>query len=288
MITINIFEKTIRFDVTLQILGGKNMTKKIILLTLTIIMILTSISAAAVELNDFDKNLFVRVFKDVESEDVEYMAELGLDSKDISLILYYYSNSNKKLDKDDLDRLVRNRERINEFHRYFGMPSIIFDDALVRFRHPRRERHFPPLNTKKYDKKYEFKNGTEIIKVRGNNYDYKYNNKRTGVEEKIEIKNQKYEYYYRDRNMMEKLEVHHANKKYSYYYKNFNSGRTIKKEGIGRRADRYSVYEELKEKYRDLEDDEYHDDSYNDDQDNDDSGIDVTFDIKIDLSDLFN
>jgi len=263
------------------------MIKKLTILSLVILFVLSSISAAAVEINDFDKNLLIRVFKDVNSEDVEYMARLGLDSKDISLILYYYSNSDKRLDKDELDRLIKNRERINEFHRYFGMPAIIFNDDLVRFRHPYRKRHFPPFNTKKYDKKYKINGGTEIIKVRGNNYDYRYNNKRTGVEEKIEIKNKKYEYYYRDRNMMEKLEVHHANNKYSYYYKNFNNGRTIKKEGRGRKANKYSVYEELKEKYRDLEDDDYYEDEYEDDEDND-NGIDVKFDIKIDLSDLFN
>jgi len=263
------------------------MKNKIILLTIVMIMILSSITVAAVELDDFDKNLLIRVFKDVDNEDVEYMARLGLDSKDISLILYYYSNSDKRLDKDELDRLIKNREKINEFHHYFGMPAIIFNDDLVRFRHPYRERHFPPFNTKKYDKKYKINGGTEIIKVRGNNYDYRYNNKRTGVEEKIEIKNQKYEYYYRDRNMTERLEVHHANNKYSYYYKNFNNGRTIKKEGRGKKADKYSVYEELKEKYNNLEDDDYYEDEDEDDEDND-NGIDVKFDIKIDLSDLFN
>ncbi|TDO71326.1 hypothetical protein DFR79_1481 [Halanaerobium saccharolyticum] len=266
------------------------MLKKITILSLVIIFILASISAAAVELDDFDKNLLVRVFKDVDSEDVEYMARLGLDSKDISLILYYYSNADKKLDKEELDRLVKNRERINEFHRYFGMPSIIFDDELIRFRHPARERHFPPLNTKKYDRKYEFNGGTEIIKVRGNNYDYKYNNKRTEVEEKIEIKKQKYEYYYRDQNMIEKLEVHHANNKYSYYYKNLNTGRTIKKEGRGRKANKDNVYEELKERYNEMEADDWdnNDEDENKDDDSDDNGIDVKFDIKIDLSDLFN
>jgi len=268
------------------------MRKKITVLNLLIILVLSSFSAAAVEIDDFDKNLLIRVFKDVDSDDVEYMARLGLDSKDIGLILYYYSNSDKKLDKNELDRLVRNRERINEFHNYFGMPAIIFDDELVRFRHPHRKRNFPPLNTKKYDKKYEFNGGSEIIKVRGNNYDYKYNNKRTGVEEKIEIKNQKYEYYYRDRNMIERLDVHHANKKYSYYYRNLNTGRTIKKEGRGRRADKYNVYEELREKYNEIEEDDDWDDDYDDDYDKDDdqndSGIDIKFDIEIDLSDLFN
>ena len=269
------------------------MLKKITLLSLVLLFILASISTAAAEIDDFDKNLLIRVFKDVDSEDVEYMARLGLDSRDISLILYYYSNSDKKLDEDELDRLVRNRERINEFHYYFGMPAIIFDDELVKFRHPYRERHFPPLDAKKYDKKYKFNGGTEIIKVRGNNYDYKYNNKRTGVEEKIEIKNQKYEYYYRDQNMIERLEVHHANNKYSYYYRNLNTGRTIKKEGRGRRADKYNVYEELRERYNEMEEDDDWDndddnDDYDQDDDNNDSGIDIQFDIKIDLSDLFN
>lgn len=268
------------------------MKKKILLLTILSVLIIT-FSAAAVELEDFDKELFVRVFKDVESEDVEYMARLGLDSEDISLILYYYSNSDKRLDRDDLDKLVRNRERISEFHRYYGLPPIIFGDELVRFRHPARERHFPPLNTNKYDKKYKFDGGTEIIKVRGQNYDYKYNNRHTGVEEKIEIKNQKYEYYYKSNNMVEKLSVHHANNKYEYYYKNFNTGRTIKKEGRGRRADKRAVYEELKEKYRnmDKDDDDWDENDYeeNDDkyQDDDDEG-NIQFDIKIDLSDILN
>ena len=57
------------------------MLKKITILTLVILFVFTSISAAAVELDDFDKNLLIRVFKDVDNEDVEYMARLGLDSK---------------------------------------------------------------------------------------------------------------------------------------------------------------------------------------------------------------
>ena len=88
------------------------MIKRIMLLTLIAVLFFSSISAA-INLDDFDKNLLVRVFNDVETKDIEYMARLGLDSKDISLILYYYSNSDKELDKNDLDRLVKNRERIN-------------------------------------------------------------------------------------------------------------------------------------------------------------------------------
>jgi len=274
------------------------MFKKITLLTILAVIIFSSLTAA-VEVDDFDKNLLVKVFKDVDSKDIEYMAELGLDSKDISLVLYYYSNSNKRLDRDDLNKLVRNRERINEFHYYFGMPAVIFDNDLLRFRHPYRERHFPPLNTKKYDKKYKFNGGEEKIKIRGNNYDYKYKNKRTGVEEKIEIKKQKYKYEYKDRNMEEKFEVNYANNKYKYHYKNFNTGREIKKEGRGRPVNRYLIYEELKEKYYDMEKDDYEDDDFYDDEgdyyeeddyydEDDDSGIDVQVDIKIDLSDIFN
>lgn len=166
------------------------------------------------------------------------------------------------------------------------MPQIIFDDDLVRFRHPKRKRHFPPLNTKKYDKKYKFKGGTEIIKVRGNNYDYKYNNNRTGVEEKIEIKNQKYEYYYRDQNMIEKLEVHHANKKYSYYFKNLNTGKIIRKEGRGRRIDKDLIYRELKEKYH--KENENWDNKDDEPEKENDDNINFKLDIEIDLSDLFN
>ncbi len=272
------------------------MLKKITILTLLAVLIFSSLGAAE-ELDDFDKSLFIRVFKDVGSDDLDYMARLGLSSKDISLVLYYYSSSGRRLDEDDLREIARNRERIRNFHRYFGIPHIIFDDDLIRFRHPRRDRHYPPLNSKKYDKKYNFKGGSEKVRVRGNNYEYKYNNRITGVEEKIEIKEMKYEYYYKDRNMVEMLNVHYGSRKYQYYYKNLNSGRTIKKEGRGRVLDRDVVYEEIKEEYYELEekdknhkdnddDDDYDDDDDDDDDEDDDSSI--SFKIEIDLSDLFD
>jgi hypothetical protein len=93
--------------------------------------------------------------------------------------------------------------------------------------------------------------------------------------------------------MVEMLDVHHANNKYSYYYKNFNTGRTIRKEGRGRKTNKYNVYEELKEKYRDMEDDDWDgDDDWDDDDkyddDHDDDNVSVKLDIEIDLSDLFN
>lgn len=274
------------------------MIKKIIVLTLLTILLFTSISAA-VELDDFDKSLFVRVFKDVDSDDLDYMARLGLNSRDISLVLYYYSNSGKELNEDDLREIARKRERLRDFHRYFGMPHIIFDDDLIRFRHPRRDRHYPPLDVNKYDRKFEFRGGTEKIKIRGNNYDYKYNNRYTGVEEKIEIKKQKYEYYYKDENMIEMLDVHYVTNKYSYYYKNLNNGRTIKREGRGRIANKDLIYEELKERYYELEDQNKNnknnknhkkDNNYYDDDDDSDEDDDsnISFKIEIDLSDLFN
>ncbi len=268
------------------------MTKKIIVLTLLTILVFTSISAA-VDLDDFDKSLFIRVFKDVDSDDLDYMAKLGLNSRDISLVLYYYSNSGKELDEEELRNIALTRERLRDFHRYFGLPYIIFDDELIRFRHPRRDRHYPPFDVNKYDKKFEFEGGSEKIKVRGPNYEYKYNNKFTGVEEKIEIKKQKYEYYYKDDNMIEMLDVHYANNKYSYYYKNLNSSRTIKKEGRGRIAERDLIYEELKERYYELEDQtedkkdhkKDNDDKTKDDADNDSN---ISFKIEINLSNLFN
>ncbi|PUU87475.1 MAG: hypothetical protein CI949_3528, partial [Halanaerobium sp.] len=58
------------------------MKAKFISFILISILLLSSISTAALELDDFDKNLFVKIFKDVNSDDLEYMARLGLDSKD--------------------------------------------------------------------------------------------------------------------------------------------------------------------------------------------------------------
>jgi len=267
--------------------------KKITVLTLLAVLIFSSLGAAE-ELDDFDKSLFIRVFKDVGSDDLDYMARLGLSSKDISLVLYYYSSSGRRLDEDDLREIARNRERIRNFNRYFGLPHIIFDDDLIRFRHPRRDRHYPPLNVKKYDKKYRFKGGSEEIKIRGNNYEYKYRNRITDVEEEIEIKEKKYEYYYKDRNMIEMLNVHYGSRKYQYYYKNLNTGRVINKEGRGRILDRDMVYEEIKEEYYELEEKDKHhkdkdyEDDYEDDEDEDDNDSNISFKIEIDLSDLFD
>ena len=115
------------------------MLKKITILTLVILFVFTSISAVAVELDDFDKNLLIRVFKDVDNEDVEYMARLGLDSKDISLILYYYSNSDKKLDKMSLiDWLEIENESMNSTvilgcqQLFLMMNLFVFDIPIVR------------------------------------------------------------------------------------------------------------------------------------------------------------
>jgi len=267
------------------------MMKKAALLTLLTILIFTSLGAAE-DLDDFDKNLLIRVFKNVGSDDLDYMARLGLNSRDISLVLYYYSSSGRKLDEDNLREIARNREKIRNFHRYFGLPHIIFDDDLIRFRHPRRDRHYPPLDTKKYDKKYEFPGGSEKIRIRGNNYEYKYENKKDGIEEEIEIKNQKYEYYYKDRNMVEMLNVHYANQKYQYYYKNLNTGQIINREGRGRILDKDLVYEEIKEEYYELEEDKNDKDDdkkeNNEDENNEDNESSISFKIEIDLSDIFD
>ncbi|RQD73209.1 MAG: hypothetical protein D5S01_08250, partial [Halanaerobium sp. MSAO_Bac5] len=66
------------------------MPKKILSFTLILIFLLST-AAFAASLDDFDKELLIRVYKDLDSDDLEYMARLGLNSKDISLILYYYS-----------------------------------------------------------------------------------------------------------------------------------------------------------------------------------------------------
>ncbi|MGM0602554.1 MAG: hypothetical protein ACQESS_04510 [Bacillota bacterium] len=264
------------------------MHKKIFILTVIFLIFLSGLTAA-VSLDDFDKELLVKVFKNLDTDELDYMARLGLNSEDISLILYYYSSTGRELDRDDLDRLSRHRNRLDDFHVYFGMPPILFEDDIVRFRHPYRERHFPPLDVKKYDKRYDFKHGYEKVEVRGNNYKYYYRNKKYNIEEKIEVKNKKYEFQYKDRNMIEMMEVNYANYKYHYYYKNLRTGKTIKKEGRGRPLNRDSFYRELKENYRDKDyyddDDDDYDDDYDDDKDGDSH---FQFEVKIDLNDLLD
>ncbi|ADQ14450.1 hypothetical protein [Halanaerobium hydrogeniformans] len=253
------------------------MPKKVLSLTLIIIFLL-SVTAAAVSLDDFDKELLIRVYNDLDSDDLEYMARLGLNSKDISLILYYYSNSGQKLDEHELRNIARKRGSLEKYHHNFWLPNVIFEDSLIRLRHPRRQRLLPPLDSKNYDRKREYRGGIETVRVRGHNYDYSYYNEARGIEEEIEIKNQKYDYYYRDRNMIEKLSVHYANNRYSYYYEDLNTGRTIEKDGRGRQLSRDTVYNQLKDSYQEE----------TDDKDNGDNGIDISFDIVIDLSDLLN
>ncbi len=229
------------------------MNKKQILMYILVLLLICNLSAGALSLSDFDKELLLRVFADVDSGEIDYMARLGLDSEEIGLLFYYYGNAGKKLDEREIDDIIRNRENLEDFNMYFGLPPIIFDDEEVKFRHPKRERHFPPLGDKKYDKRYNFKHGFEKVEVRGNNYNYQYQNKKLGIEEKIEIKNQKYEYFYRDTNMEEKLEVKYPSNKYNYYYKNFNTGKTIKKEGWGEPLTRDKLYRKLKERAREEE-----------------------------------
>ncbi len=235
------------------------------------LFLITIHAVSAISLDDFDKELFIKVFKNVNSNEIDYMAKLGLDSEEIGLVLYYYSNADKVLDRNEIKKIVENKENIQDYHLYFGMPPIIFEDDLIKFRHPYRERHFPPINEKKYDKTYRSNNRVEKIKIRGKNYEYKYQDKQLGIEEKINIKNKKYEYKYKDRNMTEKLEVNYANYKYEYYYKNLNTGRTIKKEGRGKPLNKNNVYQEIK-KYYHVEE----------------NLSEFSFEIKIDLDNLFN
>lgn len=271
------------------------MHKKIFILTVAFLIALSSFTAA-VSLDDFDKELLVRVFKNLDTDELDYMARLGLDSEDISLILYYYSSTGRELNRDDLDRLSHHRNKLDDFYVYFGMPPILFEDDIVRFRHPYRERNFPPLNVKKYDKRYDFKHGYEKVEVRGNNYKYYYRNKKYNIEEKIEVKNKKYEFQYKDRNMIEMMEVNYANYKYHYYYKNLRTGRTIKREGKGRPLNKDSFYRELKEHYRnddyyDGHDDHHEHNHHNEDDDynnNDDGDSHFQFEIKIDLDDMLD
>src|SRR6056297_2494 len=161
------------------------MSKNVFCLTLILIFLISTVAFAA-SMEDFDKELFSEIYKDLNSDDLEYMAGLGFNSKDISMILYYYSNSGKKLDYDQLRNIARKKDELEEDSHNFWLPKIIFDDSLIRLKRPKRARILPPLGTKDYSRSREYSGGIERVQV-SSDYLYSYFNNEQRIEEKIEI-----------------------------------------------------------------------------------------------------
>jgi len=219
------------------------MVKKFFILTLILIFLLSTVTFAT-SLKDFDMELLSGVYKELNFEDLEYMDSLGFNNKDISLILYYYSNSGQKLDYDKLRNIAKRKDELEDYSHNFWLPKIIFDDSLIRLRRPKRSRLLPPLDTKNYSKSREYRGGLERIQV-SSSYLYSYFNNSKKIEEVIEIESQKYYYNYSDENMVEKLNIDYTSNIYSYYYKNKKTGKIIEKEAKGRKLTREIVYNEL-------------------------------------------
>ncbi|MGM0602402.1 MAG: ankyrin repeat domain-containing protein [Bacillota bacterium] len=219
------------------------MTKKIFSLTLILIFLFSTASFAD-SAEDFDKELYSEIYKDLSSDDLEYMARLGFNSEDISLILYYYSNSGRKLDYDQLRNIARKKDKLEEYSHNFWLPKIIFDDSLISLKRPKRERILPPLDSKDFSRSREYSGGIERVQV-SPDYLYSYFNNEKRIEEKIKIKKQEYDYHYSDKNMVEKLNVDYTSNIYSYYYKNKKTGQILEKQARGRKLTREIVYNEL-------------------------------------------
>ncbi|MEJ6949469.1 hypothetical protein [Natronospora cellulosivora (SeqCode)] len=194
---------------------------------------------------EFYLNLF-----NITQNQYDYIAELNLSNKDLSFVLYLYSNSDRSINEDDLEFIKNHRNNLSQLSLYFGMPPIIFEDGLIELhnQNPGRRRLLPTSNRRNFEEKHTGRYEEEIIRRRGNTYTYTYKNSRYNITEKIESKNNKYEYYYSDSNVTEKLKVIFANNKYEYYFKNHRSGEVIRKEGRGQRLDPKTFYKELEQK----------------------------------------
>ncbi len=255
----------------------KFMLRYKLLTTLLILVLLFSLNLTASAELDFD--FFIKLFS-VEKDELDYFAKFDISNDNLSTILYFYSNADRTLTRDQFSYLMKHRYNWRELSIYFGLPPVMFDDEVIRLRRPNRERMQVPLDRKRYKDRYKTKKTEEKVELNPGKYEYYYRNKIRDIEEKIEVKQNKYEYYYKSNQMEEKLSVHMVTNKYEYYFKNFYTGREIKKEGRGRPIDSERLYQELREKYK--EDDDYKDDE--DDDENEDEDNNINFKFKIEFN----
>src|SRR6056297_4344314 len=223
---------------------------KIFTITFIFVFLLSFSLTASSEL-DFD--FFIKLFN-VDKDELDYFAKFDISNDNLSTILYFYSNADRTLTRDQFNYLMQQSYNWRELSIYFGLPPVMFDDKVIRLRRPNRERMQVPLDRKKYKNKFKTKNIEEKVELNPGKYEYYYRNKARDIEEKIEVKQNKYEYFYKSNKMEEKLSAHNQTNNYEYYYKNFKTGKEIKKEGQGRLINSEKIYSELREEYEKEED----------------------------------
>ena len=221
--------------------------QKYSMLTLVLILILLfSVNVQAS--SDLDVDFFIKLFN-VEKDQIDYFAKFDISNDNLSTILYFYSNADRTLTKDQFRYLRQRSYNWRELSIYFGLPPIMFEDKPLKLRRPKRERMQVPFGKKRYSNRRKTNNIEEKVELNPGKYEYYYKNKARDIEEKIEVKQNKYEYYYKSNQMEEKLEVHMKTYKYEYHFEDFLTGREIKKEGRGQYIEPDKLYRELQEKY---------------------------------------
>ncbi|TDX52343.1 hypothetical protein [Orenia marismortui] len=196
---------------------------------------------------DKDTKFLTDNFK-VEQEKIDYFSRLGLSSEEMSLVFYLYSASNRPITKSEISFIVKNKADWSKLAWYFGVPPIILEDGILRFKHSSHSRLSLPLGRENYSRERRGR-FNEKISSKKNKYEYTYEDKRLAIQEKIEIKKNKYEYKYENKHLgiIERLEVKYPANKYEYFYYNRNTGERIKKSGRGKPFNPSYFYSKLKE-----------------------------------------
>lgn len=195
-----------------------------------------------------DTQFLIKVYG-IDQTRINYFTRFNFTSDELSLVFYLYSVSGRPINDGEIEFIQRNRNNWPLLTWRFGLPPIMLEDGIFRFRHPMQTRHFPPIDKEEY--KYEVKGKwEEKVEVKKDKYVYHYKNKSLGIEEKLEVTKDKYEYHYKDNTCEEVLEIKYPSYKYEYRYKDRRSGKEIKKSGIGSPITPVYFYQQLKQEQK--------------------------------------
>ena len=179
----------------------------------------------------------------MDTAKITYFTKYNFTSEELGLVLYFYSVSGRPINSGEVDYIVKNKGNWAQLSWYFGVPPIMLEDGILKFRHPARVKNYPPMGKSEF--KHEGKG--EKVDFKKDKYEYEYTDKSLGIEEKLEIKKDKYSYRYSDKYCEEKLEVKYPSYRYEYHYKDKKTGKEIKKSGTGRPIDPTFFYKTLKQ-----------------------------------------
>lgn len=195
-----------------------------------------------------DAQLFFRVYG-MDQTRINYFTRFNFSSDELSLVLYLYSVSGRPVNESELIYIQRNRNNWPLLTWRFGLPPIMMEEGIFRFRHPMQVRHYPPIDKEEYNYAVKGK-WEEKVEVKKDKYEYHYKNKSLGMEEKLEVTRDKYEYRYKDRTCEETLEIKYPSYRYKYRYKDHRNRTEIKKEGIGSPITPVYFYQRLKQEQK--------------------------------------